>query len=88
MTSPDAEQSLQARDQARHEQAGVDDLSRHQSIDGTHDRKQDERDANASAERYQEMLKYTRVTIGAKYHSFAQPPVAVLNSRKSVWTRV
>ena len=59
MTSPDAEQALQARDQARHEETGVDDLGRHQRASGAHDRKQDERDANASAERYQEMLKYT-----------------------------
>ena len=59
MTSPDAEQSLQARDQARHEQIGVDDLSRHQPVDGAHDRKQDERGADASAKRYQKMLKFT-----------------------------
>ena len=59
MTSPDAEQALQARDQARHEETGVDDLSCHKWASGAHDRKQDERDANASAERYQEMLKYT-----------------------------
>ena len=60
MTSPDTEQALQARDQARHKQAGIDDLSRHQSIDGTHDRQQDEWEADASAERYQEMLKHAK----------------------------
>ena len=61
LTSPDAKQSLEARDHARDKETGVDDLSCHQRVGGAHGRQQNERDGDDSSERRQEMLEYKRV---------------------------
>ena len=67
--SPDAEQSLEARDQARHEETGVDDLSRHQRIGGAHGWQQNERNGDDSTERRQEMLEYANGRYTCTWHS-------------------